>query len=274
MVLAPVAARQRHYQILDDSFFVGKFRQDPVYDIIAVGDSRVYRGVDPAEFEKAFPGAKAYNFGFSGLRLCTAILDDAEKLLKPDGLKTLVIVISAPSMAKGNQDGYQTIRKLNAIERWNLLHFGKVEKYIKLFAGSNANYIQDPRPNGFVYSDFHKRDLGAYRAESMGDPLLKTFDTDRVQQIADWISGATKRGLKIYLSTTPVSKQTADFEHDAGYSKAYCIEKLTQAGGVWIEPSGTYGTYDGSHLIGVDADRFTDDLAAGMKSHTSGTTLN
>ncbi len=274
VVLFPVAFRQRHYQILDDSFFVNKLRQQPNYDIVAVGDSRVYRGIDPSELEKRFPGEKGYNFGFSGLRLCTDILNDAEKLLRPDGQRTLIIAISAPSMAKGNQDGYQTLRKLNGLERWNLLHFGKYEKYLKLYAGTNANYVQYPKVDGFVWSDFRKRDLGSYRAESANDPLLKTFDTVRVQQIADWISGAVQRGIKVYVTTTPVSKQTADFEQVAGYSESYCVDKLTHAGGIWIKPQGQYETYDGSHLIGGDADRFSQDLASEMNKPSSGTASN
>lgn len=95
--------------MLKESFWAHKVTADSIYDVLAVGDSRVYRGIDPEEIEAQYfkiKGSKieAFNFGFSSAGLEPYILQKAKALLRQGGKKILLIGISPNSFIESSQE--------------------------------------------------------------------------------------------------------------------------------------------------------------------------
>lgn len=95
--------------MLKESFWANKVTADSSYDIVAVGDSRVYRGIDPEEIEAQYfkikgSKIKAFNFGFSSAGLEPYILENAKALLRQGGKKILLIGISPNSFIESSQE--------------------------------------------------------------------------------------------------------------------------------------------------------------------------
>ena len=94
--------------MLKESFWAHKVTADSIYDIVAVGDSRVYRGVDPEAIETQcfkLKGTKiqALNFGFSSAGLEPYILEKAKALLKYGGKRVMLIGVSPNSFIESSQ---------------------------------------------------------------------------------------------------------------------------------------------------------------------------
>lgn len=95
--------------MLKESFWANKVTADSSYDIVAVGDSRVYRGIDPEEIEAQYlkikgSKIKAFNFGFSSAGLEPYILEKAKALLRQGGKRILLIGISPNSFIESSQE--------------------------------------------------------------------------------------------------------------------------------------------------------------------------
>jgi hypothetical protein len=58
-----------------------------------MGDSRVYRGISPAEIEKGIPSMKVINFGFSAGGLNSLLFAEAEKRLTENKGEPRMIVL-------------------------------------------------------------------------------------------------------------------------------------------------------------------------------------
>jgi hypothetical protein len=94
--------------MLKESFWAHKVSADSIYDFVAVGDSRVYRGIDPDEIEAQYlklngSKIKAFNFGFSSAGLEPYILEKAKDLLKHGGKRVMLIGVSPNSFIESSQ---------------------------------------------------------------------------------------------------------------------------------------------------------------------------
>ena len=83
------------------------------YNVILMGDSRVYRGLSPEIMEEKLPGLKVLNFGFSNGGLNNEMFKAAEeKLIKSGQPKVIVLGISPNTITDYTQNNRQYLQEL------------------------------------------------------------------------------------------------------------------------------------------------------------------
>lgn len=250
---AGILYKNRKSHELPESFFIKKLVQPSEYDLVVVGSSRAYRGISPRMIEKEVGGIKAYNFAFSALHLTPKVLDDASKLLKPDGKKILLLEVDASTTREPGPDGYTDLLTLNRFEQMNAIIFGT---HLARFRPWPLRYIQKPSDDGFVWSDYTKRNVDRFAKRT--PDVYHMFDRTQVANAASWIRSARSKGYIVLATAVPTSEAINQRDIDiTGFDADFCKTEMKKAGAIWLDVHGKYETYDGLHLAGDDALRFS-----------------
>lgn len=257
--IVPMALRAKKQPFLPDSVFVEKLQQKPVYDLVLVGNSRVYRDMSPKVISENI-GKKVYNFGFSNLQMDSAVLSRAEQLLNPNGAKEMLLGINVNALSGQSLDGYRSVRGLNGIEQKNVMLFAPYEKYFRL--GDAESATQKPDHLGFVWSMTKHADETIQKGRVMSGKTIATFKPQALADVANWVKSARARGIKVYATVPPIPEITSKAENEVGHYDPDLVRKTLQdAGAEWIDVPGTFQTYDGSHLLGPEAEKYSLELS-------------
>jgi hypothetical protein len=156
-------------------FWRMKLSWKPAADLVCVGDSTVYRGIDPAVLEKACAASHAVNFGFSNAPLSRYLLLDAVSKFKVDARnKRLVIGVThwafTPEARRSN--GYIEAKQVELRSRiplaWEITIDSLLERLkpiqldlvlrspdaVPFARAAESEYLQRYDMNGWVASDY------------------------------------------------------------------------------------------------------------------------
>ena len=81
-------------------FWQHKIFPNQQFDVVIAGDSRIYRGIDPASIESVLSKngpVRVFNFGFSSVGLDSAYLQDAVCLIDTSSARPILILGVSPS---------------------------------------------------------------------------------------------------------------------------------------------------------------------------------
>lgn len=260
-------------------------------DVVVLGDSRVYRGVDP---EAIAPGGVARNFGFSSAKLTDDYVGHAESLLDPAGKRVMIIGVSLFSIPgrsdaqEGFQDARSELAKLRlpmrvarATSEWEL-----ALEPIALDAGqpnSGANgagsletaralaseYQQVFHDSGWVESDREVQDPVAAGLATVRQSFPVGFATRAdVSHLIALVRRLVADGVCVCAFRPPVPPEVAAFEDSIGFVEyKQLAESIGAAGGTWIDvdPTGLE-SYDGSHLDGPSARLLSERLGTAVRA--------
>jgi len=257
---------------LPDAFFLRKISRGAEFDMVFVGDSRVYRGIAASTTGKsAFPSeeVKAFNYGFSSLGITPDVLKDAASKLSPTGKKILVIGVSRPNLAPAAQkeNGYLDLQKLNAWERTNALMFAGVEARFRLKKGSN--YISKPQADGWVWSKKTPEKQDEFTKESAKLPETERVSPEVLDRLEKSIAEFSQQGIKVFAVRLPTTQGMFEVERDRlGWDEQMVRAKVEAGGGTWISAppyAEEFHCYDGSHLRHDGAEAFSKWLGERMR---------
>jgi len=251
---------------LPDQFFIQKLEAPARYDLVVVGNSRVYRGVNTAEVLSELYGrgaeAKGLNFGFSQLGLTPEILANAESKLLPNAPRKIMILgIDRASLARRfvKKNGYLDLADQTAWERTNALLFGGVEHRFRL--KKSVNYISRGQADGFVWSKRTPENTKEFEDEAEEAGADSGFDQRTFDQVLNWVRSAKERGIEVYGVRIPTTERMYEIEvRKLGWDEAKVQAQFEGAGGVWISApafSKEFHSYDGSHLRHDGAEAFS-----------------
>ncbi|MBL8012512.1 MAG: hypothetical protein JNN05_01555, partial [Candidatus Omnitrophica bacterium] len=101
---------------LTDKFWVEKTFAPRVFDLVIIGDSRVYRAIAPSVMEQILSNYKILNFGYSSGGLEKTLLQAAEHKLKVGGKKVIVLGVTPYSLtlSAAKNDHYRQYSKIFA----------------------------------------------------------------------------------------------------------------------------------------------------------------
>lgn len=254
--------------------------------VVLAGDSRVYRGLDPAVFQQRL-GTNCVNFGFSNVGYSSSYLDAIEKVLDGDSdHPTLVLGITAWSLTPRAclkngfteamddkrtskiDSSFQRVRekltyrlKPFEIER---LWAGELQSKQRLARAETAAYLQDFRPDGWVASDYSprspQRGLEVAVASHMdGNVVSEELLRGLLYRIHRW----TKNGWVVLAFRPPTTPEAAHLTDQLGqFDEALVAQRLREKGAIWVSlEEGAFETYDGSHLVSSEARRLSHHLA-------------
>jgi len=259
---------------LRESFWAHKVDAKAEYDMVFVGDSRVYRGIDPEVFERGlYPVVKCFNFGFSSAGLDSFLLGHASRLLNPNGRKILVIGVSVNSFLPSSLEN----EHLRSVLKWN-----KKDIWIKKNLYPHLTYFDSYTP-----SDIYKIERGEKYFEqyhlNTGYAASQKVPMDSTSALSAYIAhfsrqnnemrvgaeflGYIKRlkevGIKIIFVRIPTSHAMRVLEDRYGLVTIHQFQhEMNKLGLKWVEFAGrSYESYDGSHLDESSAWRFSIELA-------------
>ncbi|MBN2805461.1 MAG: hypothetical protein JXR22_02295 [Prolixibacteraceae bacterium] len=257
---------------LADMFWARKTFAPAKYQVVLLGDSRVYRGISPEVMEEQLPEMEVLNFGYSNGGLNPMMLKAAEEKLAAKGQRVLVLGISANTVTAYTQNNEQYLQEVNrpreeVLERLYLnpiLYWFSATSPEALKAAWKAEkattyYRSDYHMNGYVESDKFPADTTEalplyekdFRNFQVNDQLLEAL----YQQVKAW----TEDGIWVLAFRPPLTSGMRQLEENMGlYNEAAIKAGIESAGGRWVNvPWYNYSTYDGSHLDKPSAERFS-----------------
>lgn len=255
-------------------------------DLVIVGDSTVYRGLNPKKFEDNGVASHAINFGFSSASLSSEYLFDAASKLNPNSRKKYLVVgvthwALTPQARKSN--GYidaqinkskrrtpiswvialdSIIQKLTPLEINAIIHIPNLPAaHVR---ANESEYIQDYHMNGWVGSNYvnsaPERGLEVSRSnfgnnnfvdtvliDEAKDTLQKIQDHDGVMIVLVTMRSGLADSLNDELGKIPLLK----LAQDLCPSKGKIVE---------FHPN-VNDSYDGVHLTRRAADKLSESLA-------------
>lgn len=253
-----------------------------------VGDSRIYRGLDPGAFEQRL-GGRCLNFGFSSAGFSRAYLDAIEQAIDPKAPRAIVVIGVTPwalTPASLQRNGFTdaveqrrqtpwpvawlqlTERARTAFDRYPLeqlwaareTHRAKAQAYAQVF-----------HLNGWVESDYHPRDpergLAIAAEVHAHDNRVSPAVLDQLEQrIATWRA----RGWIVVGFRPPTPPAVVRLTDElSGFDEAQVAARFQRAGAIWIPVSpDRFATYDGSHLVGTEAKRLSEELVREIETRT------
>jgi hypothetical protein len=249
---------------LGERFWSRKTFAPSQYDVVIMGDSRVYRGLSPIILESHLPGMKVLNFAYSNGGLNPTMFDAAEKKLAMNSNpKIIVLGISANSVtgySAGNNQYLQEISRpreeiiermyLNPLRYWFSAtspeklkqHFSKQEE--------TAYYRHKYFMNGYVESDKFPIDTMEAIPSYVKDFTNFKVEKENLDQLFRRVKKWTNSGIIVVGFTPPVSQPMRFLEDSLGLFNENEIKAgFEKASGNWIDINpNEYKTYDGSHV--------------------------
>lgn len=257
LTTAFMAYRSSKLQSVPDEFFVKKLFKPPIYDIVIVGDSKVYRGIAPEEIKRA-TGLSAFDFSFNAMQVNRQSLDYAEKLLKPNGARIMIINADHGGLADSGSDMFRSLLALKQIELLNIFTLGNGQRYIQT---KNSHTKTREYDDGFVWTATTNGKAYQHGAIERFGYYDKPSVRDRIFQ---WVNEAKGRGIRFFALCVPASPELAKWELTKGYDPAEEKRAFEAAGIEWIDVPGTFQTWDGTHLLGDEAVRYSRQLGAAL----------
>jgi len=249
---------------LGELFWSRKTFAPAKFEVVIMGDSRVYRGLSPEILESHLPGLKVLNFAYSNGGLNPTMFDAAEKkLAKNDKPKIMILGISANAItgySSGNQHYLQELNLpreeileriyLNPLRYW--FSSTSPEKLILYFSKSKetAYYRNKYFMNGYVESDKFPVDTTEAISSYIDDFTNFKMDSSNLNVLFKQVEKWTNAGLFVVGFTPPVSQPMRMLEDTLGlFNEATIKAGFEMASGHWIDlDPARFKTYDGSHL--------------------------
>ncbi len=261
--------------MLRDSFWAHKIDPDQRYDIVFTGDSRIYRGIDPAVVDSML-GSKSFNYGFSSAGLDSFLLGKAVKLLDPAGKRVLVIGISVNSFTQGSlrNSHLKSLLEWNSRDVWIRKHVYPSLTYFDPYAVSDIyklsrgeRYVERYHvSNGYAASYKIPLDSGSAIPAYADQFRHEMYSEEAQKKCIDYISRLVAQDICVVAVRVPVAEEMRMLEDEfAGKSFEQFRKELEKAGAYCPTIGGSFVSYDGSHLTEVSAREFSRQLAQQIK---------
>ena len=283
LVCGPIFPPQPSSLMISSLFWTNKVYPDKAFDVVFIGDSRIYRGIDPEKVreELAELGSfRVFNFGFSSAGLDSVLLDAGAALLDKQSAKPIIVLgVNSSSLADENMVNrhYRQEKNRPLMELWQRKY---VNPYFSFFdptlpsvlrnkyRGKKAGYYQEYQLNGWVASDKLPRDVWATYWMTERSCLEGTFSPsirkNLIKKVAEW----EKNGIEVFAFRPPAAKHFEAIETKEEYfPEQAIIAQFEAAGGTWIDITKReeYTTYDGNHLEKKSAQRLSSFIGKAIK---------
>ena len=249
------------------------------YDIIVSGDSRIYRGVAPAIISSELNGLSVLNFGFSSGGHNSLMFDEIDRRLnKNSDSRVIVLGLTPYSLTPDAQTNGHFLQEKERdakdvfLRRYinPVLHFFDPISPTELlnYNKNESGYYEVFHKHGWVASkklpynptEAIKKYIRNFKDNRVEDEILKEL----FEQIEEW----TSQGIRVMALRMPTTPEMEQLEEEmGGFDEIKVKEAVIENGGQWIEVDDKFGyfCYDGSHLLDLEAERFSHFLGKAIK---------
>lgn len=244
---------------IPQSFWESKVFASSEYDIVIVGDSRIYRGVSPEEMQSILTGYRILNFGFSSGGLNPEIYEAAESKLDLDGKRIIVLGVSAGPLQSASManEQYQSLVQDSRVQEDMIADlFGKTFFEPITYADLEPDiiparyYYQEPRSGGWIASYRFPANLQLGIRSSRRNYENKQVMPELVDALIHQVRQWRNDDICVYAFRPPPTDDIVLIENELrGFNESEIVARLENAGAQWININHLeYQTYDGSHL--------------------------
>ena len=264
-----------------DSFWRMKLAWHHDADVVVLGNSRVYRGFNPAAFTQACPGLRVRNFGFSATVFSTDYLHRGMQVLDPQGARAILVGFT-PLLFKfpDTPDGFKSAQKRDRqfrlpwtfqamLERW-LIHLRPIEvplpaKLRQSQRLTNSGFMEVTTTVNPPDAKKLRNDLQRYVTQPYYAPAYAAF--------LDSIGHAVANGYRVFVYYVPTSAAVDRIDTEmTGLDPDMVSRDVTAHGAVMLHPdTHDLEAYDGSHLTGASAALLSQRLGAAVHDSSVGT---
>lgn len=263
-----------------DWFFMQKIEWRGEAGTVIAGDSRVYRGVAPGQMEEVLP-SPIRNLGFSSAKYSDEYLSYIRSVIDDDLDRRVIILAITPFSFTGRQAGFEDSLAKNRSRRvplWLLRAIDLDHAFmaidpslivpmhgvVKKERASAGSYKQVFHHDGWVESDYRVEDPDAKWRAGLPD-LAAAYATDpeRIERLVNAVESWTAQGIFVAAFCPPIPEESYRLEAALwGIDYERLSADIESVGGVWLETpcDASYRIYDGSHLDGESALRFSREL--------------
>lgn len=265
-----------------DYCWVKKTHSTERFNLLAVGDSRIYRAVNPLFLVGDNSGMNAVNLGFSSAGYSEEYLSFVSGRIKEDCKSVVLCGITPYSFTPEalKNEHYHSFFDKDRKEVDKILF---LSRYLENFPRYSPAEVWDYLTEVPVTRLYHNRFKENGWVESFKIPFdstgglksyRKTFvdntcDANAVENYYDWVKEMSSNDLTIVGFRPPSTLAMEQLEDSlSGLNYSSFIEGFEQNGGVWLIFSlKDYNSYDGSHLHYKSANKFTKNLAQEIEKY-------
>jgi len=269
---------------IENRFWTQKAFAEPKYSLIALGDSRTYRGISTDVLDQELPNTSALNFGFSSAGLSSALLQEGASKLSPTAQRPIIVLAITPwsltnKAAENSHIEQELARPLS--ERLERLYLSPLLSSLNPFTPKLLKELLQggEKPPKVLYHQIH-HDHGwveswkvPKNSEEQLKPYAALFDnngvsTPIVDQLMMQIKRWTQSGITVVAFRPPSTLAMEALENaKSGFSEAAIQREVENSGGIWLTfGSSQFTSYDGSHLERESAKRFSQALGHKLRS--------
>lgn len=266
---------------LRDRFWTQKTFSPAKYQIVVMGDSRIYRGVLPKIIEKNLPGMKVLNFGYSNGGLNPEMFKAAEGKLSVTGQNKVIILGVSPNCLTAFTQKNEQFQQERTRPREDVFERLYLNGILYQFSATSPEGIRDLMKNrqssGYYLNEYHSdgyvqsekfpvdtmEAIPSYTDDFANYKVEKKYIDGLIHQVKIW----SDSGICVVGFRPPVSMPMRTLEDTMGlYNEVVLSGLFREAGGHWIDlKPNAYKTYDGSHLNEESAIRLSEDLALNIR---------
>lgn len=272
-------------EIKKNRYWIAKSSNQKTYPVVFGGDSRVFRGLSPDDFESELEGYNAHNYAYWSNGMGRIYLEGLEQKVDMDSdLKLIVLGITphslTPNAARCEHYIYEMSRSKEQVLQSLYLSrvqevfapYGALELIRKIGGKSKpSNYRITYHQNGWVESHWIQPDTG-YSAQFYEDIFTENrVNGEVINGFMEYVERWSGMGIHVAAFRPPTSQTIRNLEHErGGFDEEDFIERFTSAGGIWIPlDNDAYQTFDGNHVEHLSAMRLSADLARSIRERIS-----
>lgn len=260
-----------------ETFWANKSYDNSLYNVLFLGDSRVYRSLNPEVVEREIPTIKVKNLGYSALGFDTNYLKFVSNQMSEDhAVRIFVIGVSPRSLstaAIGNESFKEWTTKSD-FEVWKIRDMSLLNEFFCSYTPADIydRFISKESNRNFFYQDLHKNGfVGSMQVPLTIEEGLATYNRELSSaslnekgliDLLNFVESCSKKNINIIFFRPPSLKEMEEIENAIpGYSEEEISKKLIERGAIrWI-PSTKCATYDASHVDFMSADKLSHELA-------------
>ena len=269
---------------LAELFWTRKTFAPAKYNVVIMGDSRVYRGLSPEIMESHLPGLKVLNFAYSNGGLNQTMFVAAEKKLAQNANPKIILLgISANAISGYSAQNQQYVQELNRPreEIFERIYFNPLRYWFSATSPEKLkNHYSETKEtafyrnkyfmNGYVESEKFPADtmeaIPSYTKDFANYKVTPKNLSDLFKQVKKW----TDSGIIVAGFIPPVSQPMQMLEDTLGrFDETVIKTGFEMASGHWIDVNpNKYKTYDGSHLNIESARKLSNEIAEEVQQLT------
>ena len=266
--------------ILNDPYrdycWIKKTHSTEQFNVLAIGDSRIYKGVNPEFLIDENSNLNAVNLGYLGAGYSDEYLSFVSGRIKEDHKSVVLCGITPYSFTPEalKNEHYHSFFDMDKKEVYKILFLSSYLKNFPRYSPAEIwdyfseipvtqRYFHDFKENGWVKSYKIPFDSTSGLKSYRNNFVDNVCDTKTVESYYDWVKEMSSNDLTIVGFRPPSTLAMEQLEDSlSGLNYSNFIEGFEQNGGVWLKFSrNDYSSYDGSHLHYKSANKFTKNLA-------------